>query len=286
MTIPVPFKDFNIPVNPRYGVYAEPSDEGTLSGLLRMAPATIGPAVRVFDCMFSDWTTPYAYMLIDPEGDGGVNLIMPGGASGFSVSDTGGYFIAASGDVQFSGNMTSGNVPAARITSGTLAVARAWAYTGGDVTSSAGSAVLTIANNAVSNAKLSDMAQATFKMRAAGAGTGDPIDGTAAQAKTALAITTSDVSGLGTMAVQASNNVAITGGFGIFNRACSMSSTGASLYVDNTGVSYTGDVVQILGNNATSANYYALRVYNNLGNAVGGIRGDAAYTTNAFVQAP
>lgn len=50
------------------------------------------------------------------------------------------------------------------------------------------------------NAKLADMAQATFKMRAAAAGTGAPIDGTATQAKTALAITTSDVSGLATIA--------------------------------------------------------------------------------------
>ena len=46
-----------------------------------------------------------------------------------------------------------------------------------------------IGDDAVSNAKLANMAQATFKMRAAGAGTGDPIDGTPSQAKTALAIT-------------------------------------------------------------------------------------------------
>ena len=50
--------------------------------------------------------------------------------------------------------------------------------------------------NSIANTQLTDMAQATFKMRAAGAGTGDPIDGTAAQAKTALAISlTTDVSG-------------------------------------------------------------------------------------------
>lgn len=48
----------------------------------------------------------------------------------------------------------------------------------------------------VTNAKLADMAEATFKMRAAGAGTGDPIDGTAAEAKTALALVKADV-GLG-----------------------------------------------------------------------------------------
>lgn len=44
----------------------------------------------------------------------------------------------------------------------------------------------TIANNAVTNAKLADMAEARFKMRAAGAGSGDPIDGTADQATTLL----------------------------------------------------------------------------------------------------
>lgn len=55
-----------------------------------------------------------------------------------------------------------------------------------------------IADAAVTNAKLADMAQATFKMRAAGAGTGVPINGTVAQAKTALAIATTDVSGYGT----------------------------------------------------------------------------------------
>lgn len=57
-----------------------------------------------------------------------------------------------------------------------------------------------IADGSVANAKLASMAQGTFKMRAAGAGTGVPIDGTPAQAKGALAITASDVSGLGSAA--------------------------------------------------------------------------------------
>jgi hypothetical protein len=60
------------------------------------------------------------------------------------------------------------------------------------------SGAATVADDSVTNAKLADMAQATFKMRAAGAGTGDPIDGTAAQAKTALAIAQADVTGLTT----------------------------------------------------------------------------------------
>lgn len=43
-----------------------------------------------------------------------------------------------------------------------------------------------IADNAIDNAKLDDMAQATIKGRASGAGTGDPEDLTAAQARTIL----------------------------------------------------------------------------------------------------
>lgn len=73
-----------------------------------------------------------------------------------------------------------------------------------DVTGSGtGSFAATIAANAVDNTKLADMAQATFKMRAAAAGTGDPIDGTPAQAKTALAIASGDVSGLTFLATTA-----------------------------------------------------------------------------------
>lgn len=69
----------------------------------------------------------------------------------------------------------------------------------GDVTGSgSGTIALTIAAGVVDNSKLANMAQATFKMRAAGAGTGAPIDGTAAQAKTALAIVPADVAGFDT----------------------------------------------------------------------------------------
>jgi hypothetical protein len=56
----------------------------------------------------------------------------------------------------------------------------------GDVTASAGSNSTTIANDAVSNTKLANMAQATIKGRASGAGTGDPQDLTASEARTAL----------------------------------------------------------------------------------------------------
>jgi hypothetical protein len=55
----------------------------------------------------------------------------------------------------------------------------------GDVTAAAGSNATTIANDAVTNAKLANMATQTFKGRTT-AGTGDPEDLTIAQAKTML----------------------------------------------------------------------------------------------------
>lgn len=180
------------------------------------------------------------------------------------------------GDFWFDGMLLAGSVPAARINSGTLSVARSWAYTGGDVTGAAGSAVLTISNNAVSNTKLADMAQATFKMRAAGAGTGDPIDGTAAQAKTALAIAYADVSGLGSMAQQANNNVNILGGFIAATAGFTSVRNSTPVYAENTNPAYTGDIYQAVGANATGAAYWAFRVYDWNPSPVAGWRGDGA----------
>jgi hypothetical protein len=63
----------------------------------------------------------------------------------------------------------------------------------GDVTASAGSNDTTIANDAVTNAKLANMGEGRLKGRAVGMGTGDPEDLTAAQTKTLLAITAADI---------------------------------------------------------------------------------------------
>jgi hypothetical protein len=68
----------------------------------------------------------------------------------------------------------------------------------GDVTASAGSNATTIASQAVTNAKLTHMPQATIKGRQAGAGTGDPEDLTASQARTAMGLGTAAVVNTGT----------------------------------------------------------------------------------------
>jgi hypothetical protein len=68
----------------------------------------------------------------------------------------------------------------------------------GDVTASAGNNATTIASQAVTNAKLTHMAQATIKGRQAGAGTGDPEDLTASQARTAMGLGTAAVVNTGT----------------------------------------------------------------------------------------
>ena len=100
--------------------------------------------------------------------------------------------------------------------SGTLAAARFPALTG-DVTSTAGALGTTIANNAVSNAKLADVATATIKGRST-AGTGDPEDLTPAQVRTLINVAdgannyvhpnhSGDVTSVGDGATTIANNV-------------------------------------------------------------------------------
>ncbi|QXN72647.1 hypothetical protein RCZAHN_38 [Rhodobacter phage RcZahn] len=112
----------------------------------------------------------------------------------------------AAGDVSGLGALaTASSVSLTTQATGTLQAAQAPAHTG-DVTSSAGSLALTIASGVVTNAKLATVPTATFKARTS-AGTGAPEDLTVAQAKTLLAITSSDVSGLGALATASSVNL-------------------------------------------------------------------------------
>lgn len=110
-----------------------------------------------------------------------------------------------------------------------------------DVTGSGtGSFAATIANNAVSNAKLADVATATFKGRTT-AGTGDPEDLTVAQAKTLLNLT-------GTNSGDQTTIVGITGTLAEFNTALTgadFATGGGTVTGTNTGdqtITLTGDV--------------------------------------------
>lgn len=89
-------------------------------------------------------------------------------------------FAGTSGTVTTSGSPANGNL--AKFTSAT---AISSADLTGDVTTS-GTVSTTIANDAVTNAKLANMAQSTIKGRAVSAGTGDPTDLTATQATAIL----------------------------------------------------------------------------------------------------
>ena len=112
----------------------------------------------------------------------------------------------ASTDVSGLGSLaTASSVNLSTQATGTLQAAQVPAYTG-DVTSAGGALALTIAANAVTNAKLATMATLTIKGNNTG-GAAAPIDLTAAQVKTLLAIANTDVSGLGSLATASSVNL-------------------------------------------------------------------------------
>lgn len=275
-------RKFDCDINSLGRIFWERDNVDEQSALIQACPETVSGQVRIWQVYVPAFATPYAQLAVNPD-SGGVNIDIAD-LGGFWVNDVVGNFGVAGGDLFFTGTMTGGSVPAARVDSGTLAIAQSWAYTGGDVTSSAGSAVLTIANNAVSNAKLADMAQATFKMRAAGAGTGDPIDGTAAQAKTALSISTGDVSGLGTIATQNASSVTV----GSLGASGGISSSNASnaFFGEGTAGSFSGDIYVAYSANTTGANFYAYRVYNSAASPIAGLRGDGALVAAVMAQAP
>jgi Protein of unknown function (DUF2793) len=159
--------------------------------------------------------------------------------------------------------------------SGTVAAARMPAHTG-DVTSTAGAVALTIANNAVTNAKAAQMAATTLKGNNTGVAA-NASDLTAAQVKTMLAITSTDVSGLGALATAASVNLA-TQATGTLAAAQEPAHTGD---VTNTA----GSLVLTIANNAVTNAKAAQMPANTLKGNNTGVAANAVDLTAAQVKA-
>lgn len=99
----------------------------------------------------------------------------------------------------------------------------------------------------ITNSQLANMAEATFKMRAAAAGTGVPIDGTATQARVALGLATTDAPTFGGAALGTTGVVNVsTGGLITFS--------GGGFY-DQVLVAGTAYIRRDGGISASSAGY-------------------------------
>jgi hypothetical protein len=101
----------------------------------------------------------------------------------------------------------------------------------GDVTAAQGSNATTIANDAVTNAKAANMAEATLKGRAAGAGTGDPTDLSKAQAQAILGIGTTTLG----IVIDGGGAVIATGVHGDLRIPFACTITKATLLADQSG---------------------------------------------------
>ena len=128
-----------------------------------------------------------------------VAMTMPTGftVTGSPITTTGTLAVTTTLNGYIKGNGTGFTASATVATadlSGTLAAAQFPALTG-DVTTAAGFLATTIAADAVTNAKLANMATATFKGRVTAA-TGDPEDLTGTQATTLLDVATGALKGL------------------------------------------------------------------------------------------
>lgn len=113
-----------------------------------------------------------------PTGAAGAN------GAGVVAGGTAGQLLAKIDGVDYNTEWVSALTGSTSITLSGSEIRRA-ALTG-DVTAGSNNNATTIANNAVTNAKAADMAEATIKGRAAAAGTGDPTDLSAAQVRTII----------------------------------------------------------------------------------------------------
>lgn len=188
------------------------NDAVTNAKLDNMAAGTIkGRALGAGTGDPTDLTSTQATAILDnlvgDSGAGGTKGLAPAPAAGDAAS---GKFLKADGlwvtpsgtgaptDAEYLVGTANATLSAERVVTDTSSItwdlataaqakAKRAALTG-DVTASADSNATSIANDAVTNAQAANMAQATVKGRAAGAGTGDPTDLTAAQVKTIVAL--------------------------------------------------------------------------------------------------
>lgn len=132
----------------------------------------------------------------------------------------------------------------------------------GDIAVFGGGANWTIEPDAVTNAKIANMANGTLKGRAT-AGTGDPEDLTPAQAKTLLALTASDIAnapsgGIAAVNVQAALNELDAGKLSVAGGSVA----GNLAVAGNLGVNATADATNRLSVSSTAV------LFNNAGNGV------------------
>ena len=149
---------------------------------------------------------------------------------------------------------TAGSVNLSTQATGTLQAAQEPAHTG-DVTNTAGSLVLTIANSAVTLAKQANLAANSIIGNNTGAAA-TPIALTPAQTKTLLAITNADVSGLGALATAGSVNLS-TQATGTLAAAQEPAHTGD---VTNTAGSLALTIANSAVSNAKMANMAATTI--------------------------
>jgi hypothetical protein len=162
------------------------NDAVTNAKLGNMAEATVkGRASGAGTGNPEDLTGGMVRAIVEPGSNGLLTRITSGGWASRTLTAGTGISITNSDGVSGNPTITATGTAEALITDGQVTTAK-------------------LADEAITNAKLADMAEATIKGRAAGAGTGVPVDLTSAQGRTAL--------GLGTIATQGAGAVAITGG--------------------------------------------------------------------------